>query len=253
MAIAWNTGATVSNGTSNVSSQAITIPAGVNAGDVLLVVVTGFDFGSGTTETVQASSTGTAPVIIGTTQQVTFSASFLNTALFYVVAASGEGGKVITGSFVSGNLASWAIALGAWSGVSNGSPVDVSGAATASGNGSTITCPNETTTAAGDWCVQLLGVALGGSAYTGGAGFTQRESVVDSTGGQGAVIYDGNGSAGGAGASIGGANFANAGNNSWWVGWTVGLTPAVAPPAAAPQYLIRYRTSRLTETYRMTG
>jgi hypothetical protein len=229
MAITWNTGTTVSNGGSAVASQAVTIPAGVRTGDTILFVVSAFHT---LDETIQASSTGTTPVIIGSSQNVGGGGFVLNAALFYVVATASDPGSVITASFVSGDTANWAIALGAWSGTSTTAPIDVSGVATAQGASSTITCPSETTGVAGDWDLQIVGAGLGGSAYTGGTGFTQRESISDASSGATGLIFDSNAAVGVAGTSIGGATFANAGNNSWWAGWTVGL--AVGPPPPPP-------------------
>jgi hypothetical protein len=232
VSITWNTGTTVNDGNTAKASQTVTIPAGVLNHDVMLVVVTGWT-STGATETIQASSTGTTPVIIGTTQSTSFSGSNLQGAVFYVVAGASDAGKVITASFVSADNAKWSIALGAWTGVSNSSPVDVSGAAVASGGSASVTCPAKTTNVANDWAVQLAAAGLGGAAYTGPGGFTQRESVVGGSSGGAAVIYDSNGSVGGAGSSAGGAVFSNSGHNNWWAGFTVALAPAPpAPPAA---------------------
>lgn len=225
MPITWNTGTTASNG-AHVASQAITIPAGVLAGDVLIVPFSAFGLAFAPAETIQVSSTGTTPVLVGSVQNTaTFSDRILNAAIFSVVAGASDAGKVITGSVVSGHDAEWAAAIGAWTGVYNSGPVDVNGAATATGVSSTGSCPSETTGAAGDWDLQIICAALAGAAYTGGAGFTQRESVVDATSGAAVAIFDSNGPVGGAGTSIGGATFANAGNSSWWAGFTVGLSP----------------------------
>jgi hypothetical protein len=229
MAISFNDGTTASNGGTQVSSYPVTIPAGVLANDVVLFVVSAFHT---TDETLQVSATGSTPVIIGTSQNSGGGGFVLNAALFYFVAAASDAGKVITASCVSGDTANWAIALAAWTGASNSAPIDVSGVALAQGASSTITCPSETTGVANDWDLQIVGAALGGSAYTGGAGFTQRESISDASSGCTGIIYDSNGPVGASGTSIGGANFANAGNNSWWAGWTVGLAPAVAAPGS---------------------
>jgi hypothetical protein len=235
VSIAWNTGAVSSTGGTNVASGSITIPAMVNAGDVLLIAVAGFNPGSAT-ETLQASSTGTAPVIVGTQQRTSLTSIEFYGAVFSVTAAAGEAGKVITASFVSGDTANWALALGAWSGASGASPIDVSGGTSAAFNdGSPITCPSEITGVAGDWCIQLMAAALGGSSYTGGSPFTQRESVSDASSGATAAIFDSNGSVGGSGTTIGGATFANAGHNSWWTAFTVGLAPAPAPVVTSQQ------------------
>lgn len=227
MTISFNTGTATSNGVSSVVSLALTIPAGVLAGDVIFIVFAAFN--QIVTETVQASSTGTAPVLIGSSQNVAFSGSDLHSAIFRVVAGASDAGKVITGSLVSGDTAQWAGALAAYTGASGTSPVDVQGAVTAAGASSTVTCPSEITGVANDWDIQVLGAAVGGAAYTGPAGFTQREKVVDAASGAAAAIYDSNSSVGPAGTVIGGAAFANAGNNSWWAGFTVGLAPPAVP------------------------
>jgi hypothetical protein len=224
MAISWNTGAVQADGNTVQASQTITIPGGVLARDVIVFVVTAWAWGIAGADVIQASSTGTAPVIIGTTQSSPFSGNQCQIAIFRVVAVASDAGKVITVSAVSGNTSKWTIALGVWSGVSNSSPVDVSGAAVSEGNNVTITCPALTSTVANDWAVQLVGCSLEGSSYTGGTGFTQRESQMNASGG-GAFIYDSNGSVGTVGSSVGGAVFANAGKNNEWAGFTVGLAP----------------------------
>lgn len=224
MAIGFRTGATNSNGGGTQTTLTITIPATVQAGDVILVAFTGFGV---TSDTVQASSTGTAPTIVGSSQSSpSFNSHVTNSALFVIVAGASDAGKVITGSLLSGGSVQWAAALGVWTGVSNSSPVDVNGAATAAGNGSTVTCPNKTTGVAGDWDIQIIAATLGGSSYTGGGSLTQRESVSDASSGCTAAIFDSNASVGGSGTVIGGTVFSNTGNNSWWVGFTVGLAPA---------------------------
>jgi hypothetical protein len=229
----WNTGAVQPDGNAVQASQAITIPAGVKAGDVILFVVTGWAWGSAATDVIQASSTGTTPVAIGTTLSTLLggAGNYVQSAIFRVAASAADPGKIITVSYVSGNTAKWTIALGAWSAVSQSGPVDVSGAVTAAGHSVSITCPAETSAAGGDWAIQLVSCSLEGSAYTGGTGFTQRESNVSASGG-GAFIYDSNGSVGPAGSNVGGAVFSNAGNNSQWAGFTVGLAPAAGGDAS---------------------
>ena len=228
MPISFNTGATASDGVPSVPSQALTIPAGVNAGDLVLFVASGFDVTA--VETIQVASTGTTPTIIGATQNTPLLGTHYNHgALFSFIAAASDAGKVITASFASADNAEWAVGLGAWPGTLLSGPIDVSGAAVSSGASATITCPNEVTATAGDWAVQIVAAALGGSTFTGGAGFTQREALSDPGSGSTVLIYDSNAPVGPAGTTIGGATFANAGNNNWWVGWTVGLAPAAGP------------------------
>ena len=229
MAISWNTGTTATSGGPGAVFLDITIPAGVNQGDLLLVAFAAF---SAVSETVQASSTGTAPAIVGSSQAVSFGGNTLNAAVFSVKAGASDAGKVLRGSYVSGGLAQWAAGIGAWAGTSASSPVDVSGAAVSAGASATITCPSEITAASNDWCAEIVSAALGGSSFTGGAGFTQREAFSDPASGCTVLIYDSNASAGPAGTSIGGAQFANAGHNNWWAGFTVGLAPPPPPPGA---------------------
>src|SRR5580704_9173314 len=226
MAVTWHTGTAASSGGTAQPSYGVTIPAGVSAGDVLLVAYSAF----GTLdETIQVSSTGTTPVIIGSSLNSGGGGFVCNAALFYVIAGASDAGKVITASLVSGHNSKWAGGIGAWTGANNTTPVDVSGSALSNGASSTITCPSKTTTVANDWDIQIMCAGLGGSAYTGGTGFTQRETVSDPSSGATVAIFDSNGAAGAAGTTIGGAAFANAGNNSWWAGFTVGLAPAAAP------------------------
>jgi hypothetical protein len=224
MAISWNTGTATSGGGGGATSYNITIPAGVLQNDVVFVVFSAL--GSSSPETVQASSTGTSPSIVQSSQTVSIAAVHCAMALFYFVASSSDAGKVITGSLVSGDSSNWAAAIGAWSGASTSSPIDVSGVTSNAGNGNSLTCPSETTGVANDWDLQIVGCALGGASYSGPGGFTQRETVADGASGAAAIIYDSNGSVGGGGTSIGGGVFTNAGHSNWWAGWTVGLAPA---------------------------
>lgn len=220
----YNTGTKISNGNTGAGSENLTVPVGVKKGDVCWLIVTAWETASAT-ETIQVGSTGTVPLIVGTTQNVSFSGSNHHGALFKFVASATDAGKVITASLLSANNAKWALAIVTYTGALG---LDVSNVTTNSGNGSTITCPTVTTTVPGDWCLQLVSAALGGSAYTGGAGFTQRQSVSDPASGATAFAYDSNGSVGPNGINTGGAVFANAGNNSWWIGWTVAMSPAVS-------------------------
>jgi hypothetical protein len=231
MAISWNTGTATSGGSGGAASYNITIPAGVLQNDVVFVVFSGL--GSSSAETVQASSTGTSPSIVQSSQDVGISGTHCAMALFSFVASASDAGKVITGSLVSGDSVNWAAAIGAWSGASTSSPIDVSGVTANAGSGNSLTCPSETTGVANDWDLQIVGAALGGSSYTGPGGFTQRESVADGSSGSAAIIYDSNGSVGGSGTSIGGGVFTNAGHDNWWAGWTVGLAPSAGTPHTA--------------------
>lgn len=229
MAISFHAGVTID--ATAAASLGIVIPAAVSAGDVVFVVFSSFTT-AGTTLTV--SSTGTAPTLLASVQSPLFSGNIATVAVCYVIASATDPGKVITATRADSANANWASALGAWTGARTVSPVDVSGNATAAGAGTTITCPTLSSGAAGDWALQFLGGASSGASFSGGAGFTQRESDTPGSGVI-AAIYDSNASVGGIGSSVGGAVFSSGSNSNWWAGFTVGL----APPSAAPPVVTR--------------
>ena len=224
MAISFNTAASSNTGGVSQTSFTLTIPAGVHSGDVVWLVVHGFQSVSAV-NTLQVSSTGTAPVQVGAQQQSPQASGFwADGAVFQFVASATDAGKVITASFTDNRTALWALALAAYAGASNSAPVDVSGG-TATGT-SPLTFPAETTTIAGDWAIYLA--AFGESAnasFTGPAGTTNRAST--ESGGVGAAIWDSNASVGGAGTGIGGAAFqlSSTAATVWLTGFTIGLAP----------------------------
>lgn len=238
MAISYNTGATATNqGGGGGASQTLTIPAGVLAGDVMLLAVNAFS--NGTTPALTVASTGTAFTQIGATQKGgTGSGYSVYGGIYYAVAAGTDAGKVITASVSGGGAPFVCVALAAYTGVSSSAPVDVSGGANA--GISPLTFPAETTGVANDWAVYLAPFSESVNAsFTGPAGTTSRQSV--ESGGIGCAIWDSAGGVGGAGTSIGGAGetLSSTAATVWLTGFTVGLAPAaVVPPvpsAAPPQ------------------
>ena len=224
MPISFNTAAAANGGGVSQASFTLTIPAGVHAGDVVELVVHGFQ-NVDALGILQASSTGTAPVQIGPQQQSPLASGFwADGAAFRFVASATDPGKVITASFTDSRSALWALALVAHPGASTSSPIDVSGGI-ASGS-SPLTFPAETTTVAGDWAIYLaaFGESVNGS-FIGPAGTTLRISTEN--GGVGAAIWDSNGSVGGAGTGIGGAAFqlSSTAGTVWLTGFTIGLAP----------------------------
>ena len=229
--ITYNTGAVSPNPS---PSTALTIPAGVLAGDVMLLIVNGFTNGTGPVLTV--SSTGTAFTQIGATQAGGSGSGYTAYGgAYYAVATSADAGKIISASVSGGGSPFMCSVLAAYTGASTTAPVDVSGGANSAS--SPLTFPAKTTGAAGDWAVYLAawGEAANGD-YTGPSG-TIREAL--ESGGVGCGIWDSNGSAGGSGTGIGGGGetFASTAATVWLTGFTIGLAAggavnATAAPAA---------------------
>lgn len=219
----FNTGTAVSSGNTQATSQAITVPAGVLNGDLILVVASQVPLTGTTTDTISAASTGTAPVQVGSTQHVANSIpSNLNAAVFKVAAGASDAGKVITVSSTESGF--WAVALAAYTGTAGASAIDVSGGTAAAAGASSVTCPAETTGVNGDWAIYLHAGADQNHTLTGPAGTTQRAQVIDVSSALTAAIYDSNAGAGNAGASIGGGTFsAGVSTNNLLAAFTIGL------------------------------
>lgn len=222
-AITFNTSTGADSSGTQTTSQAVTVPAGVLEGDVLLVVasqVTLLSSGS----TLTATSTGTAPVQLGTTQSATVGIPATeNVAVYKVIAGASEVGKTITVTSAASGF--WSVALAAWTSITGSADVDVSpNGATTSGS-TTVTCPTASTATAGDWAVFLCGGAFeaNGTLTSGPSGSTTRLTHVSSSF-VAAVISDSNGGVGVAGTSIGGGQFTvPASSNNLLAGFTVGI------------------------------
>ena len=232
----FRTAASANGGGVSQTSFPLAIPAGVQAGDVVWVVVHGFQNVSAV-NTLQLSSTGTAPVQVGPQQQSPQASGFwADGAIFRFTASATDAGKTLTASFTDNRTALWAVALAAWSGSS--SNPDVSGGA-ASGT-SPLSFPAETTGIAGDWAIYLAAFGESTNAsFTGPAGTTLRTST--ESGGVGAAIWDSNGSVGPAGTGIGGAaeQLSSTAATVWLTAFTVGLAPPSAlTPGGWPSDLV---------------
>jgi hypothetical protein len=235
MAISYNTGATSSANTA--TSCNITIPAGVLAGDLMLLGIACFnEVASAPTITITGgggSWTLLSPMHDGTNPQAVNNGTLFNWAyVYYRVATAGDPGATLTVSEAGSPAATtWlSLVLVSYTGAASSQP-DVAGSVGAN-NVLTVTSPSETTATANDWSAGML---LGGTngAPVGGLPATSRQ-LITSGAGISAGIWDSNGSVGGAGTSIGGVTVHggnNAANNTFGV-FTIGLAPA--PPPAAP-------------------
>lgn len=231
MAIAPTAGAAGDSGGSQVTSQTITVPAGILGGDVVLIWAICVPISS-TVATITASSTGTAPVavtggnITGTEPlpATVTGRLFTFTAAGATGSASSDVGKVITLTYSTSGFG--AQALQGYSGASTSGPVDVIGGAFGGANTASVTCPVLSTGAADDWAVFLGGGAAEGGNLTIPAGSASRRADLSSTD-VAAYISDSNASVGAAGTSIGGGTFTTASaTNSILVALTVGLAAA---------------------------
>lgn len=219
MSIAWRTGAGTSvAGGSEVLSETITIPASVQAGDIILMVAEATN-ASGSSPSLSMGSTGTVPSQIGSTVQFETEPNGwrASAALYWFRASSGDAGATIT--LTIGASSYPGMSLGAWSGCRATSQPDVSATPTHNTASGTYTAPTANTVTAGDWAVYLI-ARYGGTAFTGNPG-TLRTSATS-------ALADSNGSVGPADTSIGGGTWTVSGSLNGLAGFTVGLAPAAS-------------------------
>jgi hypothetical protein len=228
MAISFSVGTTANSGGSQNATQAITIDPGANAGHTCLFVACVVPLNTNPV-TMTASSTGTTPVQVGSTQTVALPApGSVNTSLWTVACGASDPSAVVTFGIAEGGQAGfWAVALGIWTETGGGPVIDVSGGAAAAAGAATVTCPTKTTGVAGDWAIYLTGGTYQVSGLTGSPASTSQRELVTSSVAVVAGIFDSNASVGGAGTSIGGGTFTTGGANAnnGLTAFTVGLAP----------------------------
>ena len=232
---AWRAGA-VAASSGKVTSLAITIPAAVQAGDIVMFVASASN--TSTNPVITASSTGTTPAQIGSTVNFTGTNGFpTGTAIFWFKASSSDASKVIT---MSGTTSSYlGISLGSWSGCAATQP-DVSATPTSNTGSMTYTAPTVATLTTADWAVYLVGCFVSSTSFSGNPG-TLREFDTSAR----TALADSNGPVGAAGTSIGGGTWSQSVMTSGWAGFTVGLTalpqPGTPPAAPGQTWLRRFR------------
>jgi hypothetical protein len=222
MAISYNTGV-VSSGAQAGTSQAITIPSGVLANDVMILAVSVFDntgapaLSVSSTGSAWTQMAGAAPNNGNTTGYRQYS------AVFYCIAGSSDPGATVTVTNANGS-GFWELALVSYTGASTSNPIDVRTWYGPYGQSSvgTINCPQLVTRANNEWAIYVASNATN-TATTGPSGSTQRQNAVSGNG-MTTAIFDSNGSVGNAGTTIGGGAFT--GGVTTWVAWTIGLMPA---------------------------
>lgn len=228
----YNTGTTANSGNTQLVNQPITIPAGVQAGEIVLVAVAHVSL-TAAVSTLTASSTGTTPVIAGPQKNIINASApaTLNTAVFKFVAGAADAGKVIT--FSATTTGFWSISLVSYPGTAGLTAIDVIDGVPSAVGASSVTAPALTTGVNGDWQIQIaVGAFENGSATVSFSGGVQRQSIMSSAS-MLSAIWDSNGSVGNAGTAIGGAVF-TAGNNiaNLLAAYTIGLSRAPVFSAA---------------------
>lgn len=209
--IFYRTGAE-SNTPSPANSETVTVPAGVVAGD--LVVIYGQVAGAaGTITALNATTTGTALTPLDAGQQIQGGAGW-DRVWTFIAGAGDPGTTVITLTSVGTNSGYIFAGLAAYAGAASVEAWQKINTGTATS--STFTGPTTTTINANDTAVYAAGYIAGGTitAFPG----TQRQSDGNTT------MSDSNGSVGPAGTSIGGAYTGS--GSAPWTGWVLALTSA---------------------------
>lgn len=236
MAISFNTGAAASVNTS--VSINITIPAGVLAGDVMILGLELFTTDSTQPSVAFSGAGGTwtlIPVTTGANPAVAIGGGIWSYGFaYYRVATAGDPGQVLTITETGSPAGTtWiAVTINSYTGASTSAPIDVAGSANhGQGSQTSPACPAMLTGVANDWAVYLAQAGLPSAATTLTDPGTAREFTVNSAA-IAAASSDSNASVGGAGTSIGGSSFVGStasANGYWWSVFTIGLAPPAAP------------------------
>jgi PKD repeat protein len=179
--------------TKNSSTESVTIPSAVTAGDTLLLVATGVS------TTAPSTPTGWSTVITEPNPVMT-------TVAWRKLATATDAGKTVTVTYpgtIKGSLQ-----VLAYSGTSTTAPVAAATGAASHTTTSTATTPAVTVPTTGDWVVSYWTAKSSAvTAWTGPAGASVRNATIGSGGGQvSSLLADGGGpqnagAAGGLGAS----------------------------------------------------
>jgi hypothetical protein len=232
--IFFNTGNVSTSGGSPASSWTHAVPAGVKAGDLMLLVVS-LNASTSRSPTVSAAS-GHAWTQVGTTLVQGPTAGWTATTAFYKrVATSGDAGDTLTLGMATGTAYNGSL-LGAWTGAAD---VDAFATALSAGNVSGMALPAVTTVTAGGNVAYLVGGVVNGSGtpqvtgafYGDVANSGQAFLPEQAANGNLALVADSGavypaGTAAGSGVSIAGST------NTQYCAMTVALRPAAAPVPA---------------------
>jgi hypothetical protein len=234
-----NTGTTATLGQSaHTVAFTFTIPAGVLAGDVMLVSVNTFSFPLTGPATSTPTSGGGSWTAVGPLVAAQDGTAGVFATAWYRVATAGDPGSTFTISWTGGVGGTdgfwWTATHDSYTGFWTPDPVaqsitPTSGAQTAVGS-----CPSGTSLRSGSWVVQLGPITPNSSGTITGvpSGMTQRQ-LSNGNSGVSNASADSGASVGAAGTPIGGGSFttSNATDN-WWAEWTIELATVGAPAAA---------------------
>ena len=231
MSISFNT-STSTTGGQNGNSQAITIPAGVLTGDVMIIIATSMTNTTNPPTISIVSSAGSTWTPLASPEPNYLNSSgyrFYSNAFYCVAGASDPSSTVTLTNTSTGSPGTfWQVDMAAYTGCNQAHPIDLFDwyqPINAGGAGS-VPCPQLTTRVANEWALYLA-TSGNSSGVTGPSGSTQRQNAY-STNGIHAGLFDSNGSVGAAGTVIGGGSFS--GSTVSWVTWTLGLVPAGSTP-----------------------
>jgi hypothetical protein len=234
-----NTGTTATLGQSaHTVPFTFTVPAGVAAGDVMLVSVNTFSFPLTGPATSTPTSGGGSWTAVGPLVAAQDGTAGVFATAWYRVATAGDPGSTFTISWTGGVGGTdgfwWTATHDSYTGFWTPDPVaqsitPTSGAQTAVGS-----CPSGTSLRSGSWVVQLGPITPNSSGTITGvpSGMTQRQ-LSNGNSGVSCASADSGASVGAAGTPIGGGSFttSNATDN-WWAEWTIELATVGAPAAA---------------------
>jgi hypothetical protein len=188
--------------------------------------------GSSGSSTLSVTSTGSAWTQLGSTAYQHTTNAETNSALFYLLAGSGDASATVTcHSSVSLFMN---LTMVVYSGNAQVSFVDVSNVGGSSTLTSSMVTPSVTTVASNDWVLYFLSCCNGASGYsscTAPSGSTMREANFASASGI-AAAADSNGPVA-AGSNEGGGNFTPSTTGTYTT-WTVGLAPLQSSAGPAP-------------------
>jgi len=156
--------------TKNATTEAVTVPSAVTAGDELLLTATGV-----TTSTLTGPAGWT---LVGTQPN-----PVMTTSVWSKVATASDAGKTVTVTYPA--VVKGSLQLLAYSGTSTTSPVVGFAGAATHVNATSATTPGLTVPATGDWVVSYWTVKSSAvTGWTGPAGATVRNAAIGTGGGQ---------------------------------------------------------------------
>lgn len=238
-----NTGTTATLGQSaHTVAFTFTIPAGVLAGDVMIVGINTFSFPLTGPATSTPTSGGGSWTAIGPLVAAQNGTAGVFATAWYRVASAGDPGSTFTISWTGGIGGTdgfwWTATLDSYTGFWTPDPIAQSITPTFGAQTAVGTCPSGTSLRSGSWVIQLGPITPNSSGTITGvpSGTTQRQ-LSNGNSGVSNASADSNASVGAAGTAIGGGSFttSNATDN-WWTEWTIELATiaAASPPVSAP-------------------